>query len=167
METPYDQKMRMLNQKMNDSFVWYGAGSEQAANNQQMQDSNAQKMSDHAFAARMSAKIGHLYHHVHHDLVDAIAHGKVDISQMSVDQMPEMLKKLTPAERIEYIEKKASQRQTVRRQMADVITKRHSFLEAKMSESQKKPSDGSIVLGDALAKAIRQQAEGKGYTFTD
>lgn len=165
METPYDQEMRLLNQKMNESFVWYGAGSQEAAKKQRMQDTNAQKLSDHAFAARMSAKIGHLYHHVHHDLVDAIAHGKVDVAKMPKDQMPEMLQNLSPAERVKYIEKKARQRQTVRRQMADVITKRHGFLESKMSQSQKNPTDGALMLGDALVKAIREQAEVKGYVF--
>ena len=166
MVTPYDQEMRGLNLKMNKTFVWYGDGSQEAAKNQQIQDANAQKMSDHAFAARMSAKVGHLYHHVHNDLVDAIAHGKIDITTMPKEKMPEIIKNLTPKERGDYIEMKASQRQSVRRQMAELITKRHSFLESKMSQSQKNPAKGSVVLGDALVKAIRTQAESNGYVFT-
>ena len=167
METPFDEEMRYLNKRMNDTFVWYGSGAGEAAKNQRAQDENAQKMSDHAFAARMSAKIGHLYHHVHHDLVDAIAHGKVDLANMPDDKMPESLVKLSPAERIKFVEEKTRQRQAVQRKMADVITSRHRWLEEKMSESLEQPADGSLVLGGALVKAIREQAQDKGYVFTN
>lgn len=166
MKTPFDEKMRELNREMNESFVWYGDGADEAAKNQRVQDANARKLSDHAFAARMSAKIGHLYHHVHHDLVDAIAHGKADIAIMSAGDMPALMKKLSHSERMEFIAEKTRQRQAVRRQMADLITRRHAFLEEKMNRSGDNGSDRSLVLGEALAKSIRAQAERKGYVFT-
>ena len=166
-QTPFDERMRKLNEKMNATFVWYGPGSTEAAKNQSQQDANAKEMSDHAFAARMSAKIGHLYHHVHHDLIDAIAHGKVDLATMPEAEMPELMVKLTPAERIEMITDKTRQRQAVQREMADLISSRHRFLEEKMSESLDQPAGGALVLGGALARAIREQAQKKGYTFAN
>lgn len=167
METPFDEQMRELNREMNDTFVWFGDGAEKAEKSQRAQDANVSKMSDHAYAARMSAKIGHLYHHVHHDLVDAMAHGKADLATMSDDQMPAALAKLSPDDRVKFMEEKTNERQAVRRKMADVISKRHQFLETKMTGQMKKPSDGSLVLGRALTLAIRKQAESKGYAFVD
>ena len=165
-ETPYDKPMRELNTKLNETFVWFGEGSHHAATNQHEQDANALNLSDHAFAARMSAKIGHLYHHVHHDLIDAIKHGKVDPSKMAVEQMPPLLASLDAEARLKLISDKTNERQVIRRKMADLISKRHRFLETKMSESHDLNFDSDKVLGSALSKAIRKQAKSKGYSFS-
>ncbi len=165
-ETPFDKPMRDLNAKLNETFVWFGEGSQHAASNQHQQDANALDLSDHAFAARMSAKIGHLYHHVNHDLIDAIQHGKVDPSKMKVDQMPPLLASLDAEVRKKLISDKTMDRQVIRRKMADLISKRHRFLEMKMSESHDLKFDGDKVLGAALSKAIRKQAKSKGYSFS-
>ena len=114
----------------------------------------------------MSAKIGHLYHHVNHDLIDAIQHGKVDPSKMKVDQMPPLLASLDAEARKKLISDKTKDRQVIRRKMADLISKRHRFLEMKMSESHDLKFDGDKVLGAALSKAIRKQAKSKGYSFS-
>ena len=165
-ETPYDKPMRELNTKLNETFVWFGEGSHHAATNQHEQDANALNLSDHAFAARMSAKIGHLYHHVHHDLIDAIKHGKVDPSKMAVEQMPPLLASLDAEARMKLISDKTNERQVIRRKMADLISKRHRFLETKLSESHDLNFDSDKVLGSALSKAIRKQAKSKGYSFS-
>lgn len=165
METPFDSRMRELNEEMNATFVWHGEGSQHAAANQKVQDENAAKMSDHAFAARMSAKIGHLYHHAHHDLIDAINHGKVDLATMPEAKMPEDLQKMTPQQRVSFVEDKVAARDGIRRQMADVIAKRHAFLERKMAEKLGKEDKTMTVLGDALVNAVRSQTIRKGFEF--
>ena len=50
--------------------------------------------------------------------------------------------------------------------MADLISKRHRFLEMKMSESHDLNFDNDKVLGSALSKAIHNQAKSKGYSFS-
>ena len=165
-QTHFDKPMRELNAKLNETFVWFGEGSHHAASNQHQQDTNALNLSDHAFAARMSAKIGHLYYHVNHDLIDAIQHGKVDPSKMKVDQMPPLLASLDADARKKLISDKTKERQVIRRKMADLISKRHRFLEMKMSESHDLKFDKDKVLGSALSKAIRKQAKSKGYSFS-
>ena len=165
MKTPYDSKMRDLNKKMNSTFVWYGPGGQKAATNQKAQDDNARKMSDHAFAARMSTKIGHLYHHAHHDLIDALAHGKVDLTKMRPAQMPENLRAMSPDQRKAFLNGKTVERNQIRRQMADVISKRHSFIQKTMSDQPGIKGQNMTVLGDALVNAVRRQAIAKGFQF--
>ena len=131
MKTPFDSQMRELNEQMNQTFVWYGDESHHVSENQKNQDANAAEMSDHAFAARMSAKIGHLYHHAHHDLVDALDHGTVDLATMPEAKMPSLLQKMSPEARMPFLEEKIAERDRVRRQMADVISKRHALPAAK------------------------------------
>ena len=165
MMTPFDSRMRELNERMNATFVWFGEESENAAANQDEQDKNAAKMSDHAFAARMSAKIGHLYHHAHHDLIDAIDHGNVDLAKMEEAKMPESLQVMSADERVKFVEEKVAERDRVRREMADVISKRHAFLQQKMVEQAGAEGKEVTVLGDALVDAVRRQATKRGFEF--
>ena len=167
MKTPYDAKMRELNKRMNDTFVWYGDNAKKASENQQMQDRNAADMSDHAFAARMSAKIGHLYHHVHDELIDAISHGVVKLDEMPEDKMPEELKVMSPELRREFVERKIAQRNGSRRAMAEVISLRHAYLQRKMSEAIGEEGKAPQVLGDALVQAVRRQAKKRGFQFAE
>ena len=161
--TPYDGMMRELNEEMNATFLWYGKGAKKAASNQGKQDRNADKMSDHAFAARMSAKIGHLYHHVEHDLVDAITHGHTSLDKMPESLMPTVLGERSKAERREYMDDLISRRKNVRRKMAEVLSQRQRFLE---NELMKRGAKATTVLGDALSDAIKDQAASLGYTFS-
>lgn len=163
MPTPFDARMRELNEEMNETFVWYGKGAAKAAANQGKQDRNADKMSDHAFAARMSAKIGHLYHHVEHDLVDAINHGHASLDKMPESLMPPALAKMSASERGAYMDARIASRSSVRRRMAEVLSQRQRFLE---NELLKRGAKAKTVLGDALSDAIKDQAASLGYTFT-
>lgn len=165
MKTPFDSRMRELNEEMNRTFVWFGEEAHKVAENQKNQDDNMAKMSDHAFAARMSAKIGHLYHHAHHDLLDAIDHGNVDLATMPEAKMPGLLQKMSPEQRMAFLEEKMVQRDHIRRQMADVISKRHAFLQGKMSEQAGGQGEKVAVLGDALVEAVRRQAIERGFDF--
>ncbi|MEO1525637.1 MAG: vWA domain-containing protein [Planctomycetota bacterium] len=161
--TPYDGKMRELNEEMNATFLWYGKGADKAAANQGKQDRNAEKMSDHAFAARMSAKIGHLYHHVDHDLVDAMTHGHATLDKMPESVMPSVLAEKSASERREFMSELIARRKGVRRRMAEVLSLRQRFLE---NELIKRGAEAKTVLGDALSDAIKEQAATLGYTFS-
>ncbi|MEL6107757.1 MAG: vWA domain-containing protein [Planctomycetota bacterium] len=163
MPTPYDARMRELNEEMNETFVWYGKGAAKAASNQGKQDRNADKMSDHAFAARMSAKIGHLYHHIDHDLVDAINHGHASLDKMPESLMPPVLSQKSSDERRTYMDEMIARRSSVRRRMAEVLSQRQRFLE---NELLKRGVEAKTVLGDALGEAIKDQAATLGYTFS-
>lgn len=160
--TPFDKSMRELNQEMNETFVWYGSKAKKAAENQQKQDSNASQMSDHAFAARMSSKIGHLYHHIENDLVDALMHSHVQLKKMDESKMPENLQKMSADARRTFMDEMISRRKNVRRKMAEVLSKRQMYLE---NELLNKGQQAKTVLGDALSNSIQKQAEALGYEF--
>ena len=158
METPFDGQFRELNRRMNDSFVWYGPDGDKHRRNQLRQDKNAEKMSATAMASRMSSKIGHLYHHVHSDLVDAMQHDVVDMATLPESKMPERLRQMTAEERAEYMEEKIAQREQVRREMATLIAKRNRWLQQQPGQDGSRQSWGS-----ALEQAIAQQLADRGF----
>lgn len=162
-ETPFDGEFRVLNKRMNETFLWYGKDAEKSRRNQLEQDRNSQKMSNDVFAQRMSAKIGHLYRHDHADLVDAVHHGSVDLSQMSEDEMPATLRAMATSERAAHVTKMIESRERVRREMASLIAKRHEWLKGKMSEQLTEGEDDPATWGDAFVKAIRQQLIQRGF----
>lgn len=160
--TPMDERLVKLNEEMNETFVWYGSEASKASSNQKQQDANARKLSAHAFAARMSSKIGHLYHHVDHDLIDAVQHGKFSLGSMPVEKMPETLQKMSADERTAFLDQMTTARQSLRRRMADVISLRHNYLMARLSDGD---GDQPVVLGDALTDVIKAQAGARGFQF--
>lgn len=165
-ETPYDAELRVLNERMNETFMWYGKDGERAMRNQIEQDQNAEQLSDHAFAARMSAKIGHLYQHVHDDLVDAHQHDQLNLQSAKRSRMPEEIKDLSDEEMLERIDAMAGRREQIRREMADTLAKRNLFLHRKMSETIGEEEE-SPMWGDALIEALQQQAIDRGFRFDE
>jgi len=161
--TPMDEDLVKLNEEMNETFVWFGKGGDQAAANQRKQDANARKLSAHAFAARMSSKIGHLYHHVDHDLIDALEHEKVTLAKMPVEKMPETLQAMSAEERVTWLNTMMTKRQSIRRRMADVISRRHTFLMSQLPGQSGQPA----VLGDALTGVLTAQASDRGFEFVE
>lgn len=159
LETPYDSEFRMLNRRMNESFVWYGKNGKKHAKNQADQDRNSQQMSNSAFASRMSSKIGHLYKHVHSDLVDAVQHGQIQLDSMPEKLMPESLKAMTSDERKAFMALKISDREQVRREMATLISKRNAWI----ASSAPKSASDSETWGNVLRSAIRKQLSAAGF----
>lgn len=164
LETPYDSRFRELNRRMNETFVWFGKNADKAMRNQIEQDENAASLSTRAFAARMSAKIGHLYRHVHSDLVDAVQHGKMDLAKMRDGQWPTAMRAMPMPERIQAVRDAMARREQVRREMATVISQRHAWL-ARRSSGGSDATNGALTWGDAFLAAIRAQAGELGYAF--
>ena len=163
LKTPYDSQFRELNRRMNESFIWYGENASKHMTNQIEQDKNAKKMSNSAFASRMSSKIGHLYKHVHSDLVDAVQHGQLTLETMSTELMPENLRKMTSEQRMEFLKRKIADRESVRREMATLIAKREAWIRNNSSSSE----PASETWGDALRTAVRIQLQKSGFEVRD
>ncbi len=162
--TPYDSEFRNLNKRMNDSFVWYGSSAKKHRMNQIAQDKNASSISNAAFAKRMSAKVGHLYKHVHSDLVDAIQHGHVKMESMPESKMPENLREMSKQERMDYLNSKIEEREKVRREMATLIAKREKWLQANHSAGSQFTAE---TWGFAFVDAIKTQLASRGFQFAE
>lgn len=164
--TPFDEEMRELNERLNETFMWYGDEARSAMQNQRRQDENAQALSDHAFAARMSAKIGHLYQHIEHDLIDAHQHGHLDLAKLDLNDMPESLRGMSRDEMMSAIGEMAQRRERIRREMANTLSNRNAFLHEKMSETLGDNTQ-QANWGSVLIEAIREQGAERGFQFKD
>ena len=160
--TPYDKKLAELGAKLNKTYVAYGRGGGAGRANQTLQDSNAAKLGAPAAAQRAAAKSSGLYRNAGWDLVDAEKEKKVDVAKLKKEELPEEMRKMTPAERTKYIAAKAADRARLQQEIRTLSAKRDAFVRKEMANkglSEKRSFDA------ALRSAVREQAEAKNFKF--
>ncbi len=163
-KTPYDKKLSELGAKLNSTYVAYGKGGGRHAEAQRLQDTNAAKLGAPAAADRAAAKSTGLYRNAGWDLVDALRENKVDLDKLKSEELPEKMRKMTVAQRKEYIAGQAGKRVEIQKQIKELNAKRAEHVKkeiARLGLSEKDSFDAN------LRRAIREQAVKKNFRFED
>lgn len=108
--TPYDKELNDLSAKLNATYVAYGPGGRAGAENQAAQDTAAAGASAPTAADRAVAKSNRQYDNARWDLVDASREKSFKVEEVSDEQLPEEMRKLSVEQRKAYVEQKAKQR---------------------------------------------------------
>ncbi len=161
-ETPYDALLAALSTSLNATYLPFGKLGAANCANQTAQDGNANSLGRDAEASRAAAKAGVNYRNGSWDLVDACREKQVDLSKLATDDLPEAMRKLTADERAKYVEEMARKRAEIQRQIADLSAKRAEFI---ATEMRKQGIAEDLSMGGAVRRAVRKQAERKGFTF--
>lgn len=159
--TPYDDRIGVLNNKLNETYVTYGANGYVYKDNQLAQDKNAESYGISYSATRAVSKSSKMYSNSNWDLVDASEKKDFDISKVSEDELPDALKGKTKEQKLKYIEEKTKERQAVIKEIAELNAKRVAFIAEK--EKTLKPDEKS--LDAVMIKSIREQATEKNFVF--
>jgi len=158
--TPFDDELIRLNEEMNKTYIPYGHLGEQNMTRQRVQDSNASAMSKSVYAGRASSKGSKLYKASSWDLVDAIKEKEITIDQINREQLPEKLQNKTDAELMLVVKQKENERNSVRKQIAQLTKKRAAHIQ---KERAKRSDENS--LGSAVVESLHHQAKRKNYHF--
>lgn len=159
---PQDKEIAELNSKLNDSYISYGKNGAAGKMNQVAQDGNAaaSPAGSQVLAARAASKASSIYNNSSWDLVDRSKEKDFDVKKLSEAELPEEMKKLTPDERVAYVEKKRAEREETQQKLKSLAAARDKFV------AEKSKSDASeSTLGKAVSTAVREQAEKKGVQF--
>jgi hypothetical protein len=159
MVTPYDQQIIILNQQLNDTYIYYGNQGYQKLEMQKVQDDNAAQMSEAVIVNRAVSKSKAIYNNNSWDLVDASKEKDFDLKKIEKDDLPEELKSKTNAELESYIKEQTAKRADIQKQIDVLNVQRNQYL-----ASQQK-NDKTENLENAMLSTIRKQAENKRYTF--
>ncbi|HJZ88825.1 MAG TPA: VWA domain-containing protein [Polyangia bacterium] len=160
--TPMDAELGKLSAALNGTYVAYGEEGRMGKANQAAQDKNAASASAPAAAARAVAKAGHLYRNPGWDLVDAVGGGGKKLEEIKEAELPAELRALPPEKRQAYLDGKAKERADLQKQISELSVKREQYVRDARKRAAK-PGDRS--LDDALAGALRGQAEAAGFAF--
>ncbi len=163
-ESPQDQQIALLNAKLNDTYIPYGEKGVENKSRQVEQDKASSNISAGLMSKRVTSKSSSFYSNSKWDLVDALKEGEVvaaELEVMSPAALPEPMKTMTASERTKYVAAKAAERKRINEEIITLSKSRDAFVAKKKQEQiAAKPS-----MGDALTKAVRQQAEQKDFIF--
>lgn len=157
--TPYDVRISECNTKINTTYISYGASGHAKKANQEMQDANAQGVSQANFAERAVSKSKAAYKNDSWDLVDKVKDDKDAIDKLKKEELPAALQNKSKAEIKVYVEQKAKEREAIQKEIGELAKKRQAYIDAEL-----KKTNAQDDLGGAINSSVIAFAKTKGYT---
>ncbi len=164
-DAPQDTRISELSRKLNGTYLGWGKRRVEAAENQKQADEAAAANADTgASVERAVCKASGNYSNAAWDLVDALREKKIDPATLKVEELPEEMKNIPPAERTAFIEKAAKERAAIQNEIKELSKQR----DAHVAEELKKNAEGGAkTLDQAMIEATRKQASKLGYKFAN
>lgn len=154
--TPYDSKIDECNERLNKTYLYYGASGERKKEAQATQDRNAESYGMANKVERAVSKSSHAYKNSSWDLVDAAKEDESVISAAPVEQLPDEMQGMSVEQRKGYVAQKASERIKIQSEIQELNKKRQEYI---ATHSQQENDEA--MLDAAMIKAIREKAKEK------
>ncbi|MCY7290726.1 MAG: hypothetical protein LH615_00940 [Ferruginibacter sp.] len=156
--TPYDSIMYSLNDKLNNTYVAYGASGYLSKGKQVQMDAANVSVSKSAGIKRIQAKSSKLYSNAQWDLVDAKLNDKEAIKKLDKKVLPDSLKNKTTEELELMVSQKSNERNNIQKEIAQVTIKREAFMNAEKVKNTT-ATNSAATLETEVEKIIRAQAK--------
>ena len=154
--TPYDNEILALNEKLNDTYVSYGASGSTYAASQKALDKKNYEMSKSVAVKRTMAKSQkNLYKNSDLDLVDKAEEDSAFINKLDPSLLPDSLKGKSKEQIKAFVSTKKNERAQLQIQIAE-----KSNLRSKYIEDQTKNENKGQTLESEIEKIIINQAKG-------
>ncbi len=163
-KTPYDKRIIELNIELNATYLGYGKRGRKYKSRQEAQDANAASLNVPAQASRTASKASGLYVNSKWDVVDAVRDNKLNLSEVSGKDLPKVMKPMSAGERTKYVEKLASRRKELQKEIRQLNVKRIAH---QKTEMKKQGMDEGKSFDGMLRRAIQAQGQKKGLTFSE
>ena len=164
-DTPMDKKILAFNQKLNATYVAYGAKGKILHERQMEQDKNADKLSSKAIQGRIAWKSSANYSNARWDLVDACKDKKFDITKVKKEHLPKELQGKTNEELKAYVKEKQEERTKIQGEISKLNKERTAWIIKKRAEMKKEGKTKENTLQDAMIKALKNQCVKQGIDF--
>jgi len=158
--TPYDQKIAECNERLNKTYIYYGASGEQKKEAQATQDMNAESYGMANKVERAVSKSSHAYKNSSWDLVDAAREDESVIAAAPAEQLPAEMQGMSAEQRKGYVTQKANERKKIQNEIQELSKKRQEYI---ATHSQKESAE--TMLDGAMIKAIRDKARSKNLVW--
>ncbi len=159
-ETPYDDKITKCNERINTTYINYGAQGRMKKENQKTQDDNAMKVSKANMTERSVSKSKGVYKNESWDLVDKMKKDKNAVENAKKEDLPAEYQNKTSAELVKIVEEKTVERENIQREISELAKKRQEFIDI---EAKKTKSVDD--LGNSISNSILTFAKAKGYSI--
>ncbi len=164
--TPFDEKIAALSEKMDDTRLYYGTGEEKEKQRRKMAATDklhaASSIESRARRATFNASESGAANFLGEgELVDEVSSGRVDLSSIDKDKLPEPMQAMAPAERAAVISETAGRRNELRRQISELTEQRAAYLDRKVEDA----GGARDSLDDQIYRAVREQAGKLGISY--
>ncbi len=162
--TPYDSIMYVLNSKINSTYVTYGAAGASNQAKQVSMDYENDKLSKSAGIKRANAKAQKsVYRNDDWDLVDGIEKNVKILDMLDKNTLPDSLKNKTNEEILVIVNKKATERATIQKEITTLNIQREAFI---TNEKKRMATNtNEQTLETEVEKIIKVQAKRFKMTF--
>jgi hypothetical protein len=160
--TPCDDQIAALNDKLNATYVYYGASGEYRKEQQIVQDKNAASYGLANMAERSFCKSSHAYKNSSWDLVDAAKDNEKVIAEIKSDDLPTEMRTMSMEQRKAYIKQKSEERTKIQAGIQSLNKKRQEFIFNKTPQSSK-----DKMLDASMMKAIKEQGSAKNLKWKE
>ncbi len=157
--TPYDDRIAACNERLNKTYISYGAAGTAKQRNQVAQDANAQKMSSSNYAERVVSKSKSVYKNDSWDLVDKTKNDSKALSSIKKEELPKELQNKSTEELNALIAQKSKEREAIQKEIDILAKQRQAYIDAETKKSGK----GNDDLGKAINSSILAFANTLGY----
>jgi len=161
--TPYDERLASLSKALDDTRLYYG--NEEDRKRQKRKLAAAEKLHAGASAASrarratFNASVGGETNFLGEgELVEDVAKGRVDLSGIDRDMLPQPMQSMEPADLEAHVAGKVERRNELRRQIRDLAGERSEFLRKKRDSLE----DVESSLDDQIYATVREQVEAQG-----
>jgi photosystem II stability/assembly factor-like uncharacterized protein len=158
--TPYDDQIALLNDKLNGTYVYYGAQGEYRKQQQIEQDNNAASYGLANIAERSFCKSSHAYKNSSWDLVDAAKDDEKIIAETRADELPGEMRTMSLVQRKVYIQQKSEERTRIQGEIQSLNKKRLEYIFKNTPESSR-----DKMLDASMLKAIKEQGSAKNFKW--
>jgi hypothetical protein len=156
--TPFDTTLIVLNEKLNGTYLYYGADGKENIARQMRLDAGNAAISKEVAAKRTAVKAnGYLYQNSSWDLLDASRADSSFIAKVDMKTLPDSLKNKSRAELQKIVNKKNTERSAVQKEIMTVNTQRENYIAAERAKAAN--NNNTQTLESEVEKVIRQQAK--------
>jgi len=157
--TPFDEKLARLSAKLDDTRLYYGTVAEKAKARLKLNASDklhaASSVESRARRAAFNVSTSGTANFLGDgELVDDVSSGRVELSSIDRDALPEPMQAMAPAEQEALISETAVRRDTLRREVQELAKQRSAYLEKKVDEL----GGARDSLDHKIYSAVREQA---------
>ena len=153
-ETPFDKELSEINVKLTRTNVCYGVDAARKEGDAKKEAGTA--LAPGAGGADRGAFLGKAARVAANDLIDDLKEKKVKLDEVKEAELPDEMKKMTPAERKAHVEKLQKEREELKAKSLDLDAKRAAFVKKKLEEKGDKAKDG---FDNQVLETLRKQAK--------
>jgi Mg-chelatase subunit ChlD len=166
--TPFDRNLAELSAELDSTRLYYGNDEEMVEKQRKMNATDklhaGSSLASRARRATFNAsKSGEANLFGEGELVDDVASGRVDLSDIEHHALPEPIQAMTPAEQKALIKETAAERKELQSRIDDLAEQRNEYLKKKVEEM----GGAKDSLDHKIYGAIREQAASKGLHYDE